>query len=184
MKKLLIFLPIVLLSACGWINKQDQQVNNIDQDKNQQLDIELEQQENDNSKNQWNIENQEKELVNDIETKQKDLNKWNLKQQNFIKEREKEVEKKEKELKKWDEIVNSKSGLFFYNLDCKKLFKTQETIKKCQMACLKEAGYSCIDTSYFWTDNINKIFNIQKFDLIDSKTINKYKQICKEQLNQ
>ena len=87
-------------------------------------------------------------------------------------------------MKKWDQIVNSKSGLFFYKLDCKKLFKTQEVRKKCELADLKEAGYSCLAKDYFGTDDINKIFNKQKFDLIDDATINTYKQMCKKQLDE
>ena len=37
------------------------------------------------------------------------------------------------ESKKLEKIANLKSGLYFYWLDCKKLFKIPENIKKCEM---------------------------------------------------
>ena len=37
------------------------------------------------------------------------------------------------ESKKLEKIANLKSGLYFYWLDCKKLFKLPENIKKCEM---------------------------------------------------
>jgi len=88
------------------------------------------------------------------------------------------------ESKKIEKITNLKSGLYFYWLDCKKLFKLSENIKKCEMWWLKEAGYSCIDKKYFKNMTVEQIFNKKKFDLIDDTTIQKYKNICLQQLNE
>ena len=175
MKKLTIISMMIIWLLLTWCNKtqnnQEKQVN-LQVKQTIQAQKTDQQEENNNKVDQItenNLQSETEQVKPKTESKNTIQSQQNLEQQEF---------------KKWDQIVNSKSGLFFYKLNCKKLFKTRQTIKKCELAGLKEAGYSCLDKSYFGTDDINKIFNKQKFDLIEDATINKYKQMCKNQLEE
>ena len=177
MKKLTIISMMIIWLLLTWCNKtQNNQEKQVHSQSKQTIQAQtINQQEENNNKVDQITENnlaQESEQVKPKNEPKKAViiqSQQNLEQQ---------------ETEKWNKIVNSKSGLFFYKLNCKKLFKTRQTIKKCELAGLKEAGYSCLAKSYFGTDDINKIFNKQKFDLIDDATINKYKQMCKNQLDE
>ena len=176
MKKLTIISMMIIWLLLTWCNKtqnnQEKQVN-LQAKQTIQAQKTNQQEENNNNKvdqiTENNLAQKPEQVKPEVKSRTPIQSQQNLEQQ---------------ETEKWNKIVNSKSGLFLYKLDCKKLFKTKQAIKKCELAGLKEAGYSCLDKSYFGTDDINKIFNKQKFDLIDDATINKYKQMCKNQLEE
>ena len=88
------------------------------------------------------------------------------------------------EAKKLEKIANLKSGLYFYWLDCHKLFKLPQNIKTCEKRWLMEAATSCDDKEYFKWMNPDQIFNKKKFDLLSDQEIQQAKQQCLDLLKQ
>jgi len=168
----LLLLAVFLLSACS-LNKSQSEVSQA-----QPTEVEN----NIENKATENITKQAQQAVKDVEKNvQKTALSANKTKSQVVQSSESLAQIEQKKLR---EISNLKSGLYFYWLDCKKLFKLPENIKKCEMWWLKEAWYSCLDKSYFKNMSVDQIFNKKKFDLIDDETIQKYKNMCLQQIKE
>jgi len=162
MKKILILLPLILLASCG-NNSTTNQIQQEEQTKETQ-NIEKNYKEN----SPENIQKEAEKAIENIEGKQ------NINSSTTNTPKNLQIV----EEKKFKKITSLKSGLYFYWLDCHKLFKLPENIKKCERLWLKEASIACDNKSYFKWLSIDKIFNKKKFDMLSEQEIKQAKQKC------
>ncbi len=117
----------------------------------------------------WNVENEsESELESESESELEN---------NFVDN----INKGETSKENIDKIIdkrNSSSEYNFYMLDCEKEYATNEEIKLCQKLSLKESLVWCDSLSKELEWWLNKLFNIEKFSLIDSVFVNEAKKYC------
>jgi uncharacterized lipoprotein YajG len=117
----LLLLAVFLLSACS-LNKSQSEVSQA-----QPTEVEN----NIENKATENITKQAQQAVKDVEKNvQKTALSANKTKSQVVQSSESLAQIEQKKLR---EISNLKSGLYFYWLDCKKLFKLPENIKKCEM---------------------------------------------------
>ena len=117
----LLLLAVFLLSACS-LNKSQSEVSQA-----QPTEVEN----NIENKATENITKQTQQAVKDVEKNvQKTALSANKTKSQVVQSSESLAQIEQKKLR---EISNLKSGLYFYWLDCKKLFKLPENIKKCEM---------------------------------------------------
>jgi len=162
MKKIIFLLPLILMASCG---------NNVVQNNRGKENILNAQ----TVENQQSIQEETKKSIKEIEEQvdihnrdnhTKSESDFNLQSLQLL------------EQKKLKKFVSLKSGLYFYWLDCHKLFKLPENIKKCEKWWLKEAAIACNNKRYFKWMTPDQIFSKKKFDLLSNEEIQQAKQQC------
>ena len=126
------------------------------------------------------IKNKDEIKEKNIENIEKTENIENIEKTENIEEKEEKkiFDMRKNDYIKFNKIKNNKDGLHFYYLDCNKLFKTDLIKKECQRYWLEEAGSFCSNKEYFKNKTIDEIFHNKKFNLIDQKVINWFKDKC------
>ena len=164
MKKIFVWIILLLILTSCWVKKQDniENKNNLNNNKIKLI----------NKKEKNNTDN--KKIISDFSSgiidkiNQKEKNNDN----NFL---------EKKELKKIDEFRNSNNNFNFWFKDCNSLFKTKNAKFECQKLSLKEISVWCTDTFWDnapWNFKIEKLFNLNKFNLLDKNKVLKLKWEC------
>lgn len=141
-----------------------------------------------NKVNQANTENWEEQQV--VQKRNSNTERLNTSNQvnNIKKTAIKQVSTQEivKDKAKLNKINHLISSVWWYKVNCKTQFKTQQWQYDCQMNQLMEAGNGCTDPDFPKSarENPDNYFTKKRFDLLDENSIQRYKQICQNSVEQ
>jgi len=161
-----LILLIFLLASC-WSNQQTKQ-----QSENLKQSVQISQVHQGNQVSKQNqlswSEREDKNTANENNKTTNENNKQNLYKEDKIL------------LNKIDSTIKD---VWWYKVDCKKIFKTESWQRNCEMKQLAEAGNGCIDSRLWITlGNLDKYFTKKRFDLLSEEKIQEYKERCRVQL--